>query len=269
MNKKIIYTLAILLFLGSFFFFLIQLNEISSKLDTLSGDALIERYNQASKATVFIIAEIDSPSEAEGMAYYLDNQSYVKTGSGFLIDPKGYIVTARHVISGFKNGKVVFIEDGNIVKEFPIIASADQLDLDIAILKINSEEDLPYLNLADEEEIIIGRKVSFVGFPYGDPNKKILKLFSQGVISGKDLSTFGGFEVPVVFINAFVNPGNSGGPVFLDNNGHVVGIVNQRMNDEIGAQTGIGVLSKASILKEQISQIKENLDRLILQTLPQ
>lgn len=238
-----------------------KLDDVSSILEDISGRSLIKTFEKVKKATVFIITEIDSPEDAEGMTYYIiGNQTYAKTGSGFIVDPDGYVVTARHVISGWKEGgiKVRLVDEtGFCGVDFLVAGVAEESNLDLAVLKIIPDSKLNYLEIASEEDILIGEKVGFSGFPYGDPNKKPRMLLSEGIISGEDFFSFGGESVPVIFLNAFVNPGNSGGPVFIGSSGKVIGIINQRINDEIGSQTGIGVSSKVTYLLPHLEEIKK------------
>ena len=251
----------------------IQLNSIFLSINEIKNEEFFENIEKIQNSIVFIISEIDSEeainNAVNGTLYYsLEDQSYKKIGTGFVVDPEGYIATAKHVISGVSDSskiEVVFIKEfreGNKITYQWDVAPAKSFFynnvLDLSLLKIDTDKKLDYLELADEDELIIGKEIFIFGFPYADPNypPNVRLLLNQGILSGKGLSTFGNNEIPVLFISAFVNPGNSGGPVILKSNGKVVGVINQRISDDTGSQVGIGIASEIFLLNEAIEEMK-------------
>lgn len=145
-----------------------------------------------------------------------------KSGSGFLVSSEGQIVTARHVVDEIGNSLTVTLADG---KRFPakIISKDDKLD--IAIIKIEGA-GFPFLKTGHFDNIAAGEDVGFVGYVLSGGTTKT--LIHRGVVSSKTELADG---VKFFTINAFVNHGNSGGPVFSAKTGRVLGVLSSRQRE--------------------------------------
>jgi len=138
-------------------------------------------------------------------------------GSGFVLHENGFIVTNAHVVEGVERIKVVF-SDGREYRARVVSADASN---DLAVLAIETEDKLPYVDLGRSSDLMIGETVIAIGNPYGYAN-----TVTSGVISaaGRDLQVTEGIWLRgLIQTDASINPGNSGGPL-LNINGQVIGI---------------------------------------------
>jgi S1-C subfamily serine protease len=143
------------------------------------------------------------------------------SGSGFLIDNKGHILTCFHVINQSVHLFVTLPYSGQ--KKFPAKIISIFPEMDLAIIKIEAKVNR-FLELGDSDSIKIGKEVLAIGYPLGQSKLKITK----GIVSG--------LESGFIQTDAPINPGNSGGPLIYE--GKVVGI-NTAKIVEIGAE-GVG-----------------------------
>ena len=166
-------------------------------------------------------------------------------GSGFIIDPEGYIVTNYHVIEDASE-IVVTLNDGTRF-DGELVGYDDKTDL--ALVTIDSEEPLPYIELGDSEAVRAGDWVVAIGNPFGFGGSA-----SAGIVSarGRDLRA-GPFD-DFLQIDAPINAGNSGGPLF-DLSGRVVGI-NTAIYSPNGGNVGIGFAIPSEMAKPVIAQLR-------------
>lgn len=175
---------------------------------------------------LYTVQSPESITTAEAAKLYAPSVVLVKTaaglGSGFFINSKGYLITNFHVIAGEKHISVTqFLQEGKILrrilhKEVEIIATAPFHDLAILRLKEFDTEITPVV-FEPEEILNIGETVFAIGNPLG-----LERTVTEGVLS-QTHRNFGG--ILYLQIDAPVNPGNSGGPLF-NARGQVVGIIN-------------------------------------------
>lgn len=160
-------------------------------------------------------------------------------GSGFAISADGYILTNEHVISG---ASTIEVTVSNRQKAYTAKLVGSDAELDLAVLKIEPDGDLPYIQMGDSDSIRVGDWAIAIGNPYG-----LDHTVTVGVISAK--------ERPITIqdrqyrnllqTDASINPGNSGGPL-LNLNGEVIGI-----NTAINAEAqGIGFAIPSNKVKE-------------------
>ena len=153
-------------------------------------------------------------------------------GSGFIIDEEGYVVTNHHVITGAD--EITIITDDGTEYDATIVGS--DFDTDLALLKIEAEDDLPYVEFGSSSESRIGDWVLAIGNPFGHGNS-----VTAGIISGRDRNLGGrrnGNYVDYIQTDAPINKGNSGGPLF-NMDGDVIGI-NTAIFSPTGGNIGIG-----------------------------
>jgi serine protease Do len=152
-------------------------------------------------------------------------------GSGVIISPDGYILTANHVVDGADEIKVSIGEDKTVYAAKVI--GTDQ-PTDVAILKIDAK-DLPAIVLADSDQLEVGDVVLAIGNPYG-----LRQTVTMGIVSALGRSGLIGFNQYQNFIqtDAAINPGNSGGAL-VDAEGRLVGINTAIISSTRGSQ-GVG-----------------------------
>ncbi len=160
-------------------------------------------------------------------------QSGEATGSGFVIDEQGHIVTNQHVVAGADSASVQFSDGSEVDAE---IVGTDP-STDIAVLDVNRPPaQLTPLAFAAEGSLEVGDPVIAIGSPFG-----LDGTLTTGVISalGREIESPNGFTIEnAVQTDAALNNGNSGGPV-LDTEGRVVGVAAQ-IRSENGGNVGIG-----------------------------
>lgn len=150
-------------------------------------------------------------------------------GSGFIISKDGYILTNHHVIDG---AQVIKVNITGVSKKYDAKVIGDDPELDLAVLKINADKDLPTVKLGNSNQIQVGDWAVAIGNPYG-----LDHTVTVGVISakGRPLDIGQAKFKDLLQTDASINPGNSGGPL-LNLQGEVIGI-----NTAINAEAqGIG-----------------------------
>jgi serine protease Do len=178
-------------------------------------------------------------------------QTQVGAGSGFIIDPSGYVLTNRHVIEGAERVTVT-LSDGHRYKASVVGQDART---DVALLKIEPHETLTTLKLGDSDRAQVGEWVMAVGNPFGLGGNSV----TVGVVSYKgrplDLS---GRRTPIDMIqtDAAINPGNSGGPL-LDTAGEVIGINSLIITRGAPQNSGVGFAVPIDEVKQILPQMKE------------
>jgi serine protease Do len=164
-------------------------------------------------------------------------------GSGFIVDPQGYILTNNHVIENASSIKVK-LDDGHVM-DAKVIGTDPQTDL--AVLQIKGT-NLPTLKLANSDQVQVGDWVLAFGSPFG-----LEKTMTAGIISAKARVIGAGPYDNFLQTDAAINPGNSGGPL-VNLNGEVIGI-NTMIASESGGFQGIGFAIPASMAGRVYHQI--------------
>jgi len=150
-------------------------------------------------------------------------------GSGFIISRDGYILTNHHVIAGADE---VIVSMSNRKEYVATIIGSDEAS-DVAVIKVESDDDLPVLAFGDSDKLKVGEWVLAIGSPFGFDHS-----VTAGIVSAKGRSLPGDNYVPFIQTDVAINPGNSGGPLFnLD--GEVIGI-----NSQIPIEMAVDVASQ-------------------------
>ncbi len=168
----------------------------------------------------------------------------VGTGSGVIISPDGYIVTNNHVISKANELKVTL--NNNRSYEAKIVGSDPNTD--IALIKIDVENDLPYLAFGDSDYAKIGEWVLAVGNPFN-----LTSTVTAGIVSAKARDL--GRNQSFIQTDAAVNPGNSGGAL-VNTNGDLIGI-NTAITSQTGSYVGYSFAVPSNIAKKVVEDIME------------
>ena len=170
------------------------------------------------------------------------------SGTGFIWDKSGLIVTNFHVIAGAHRLTVTLTDRSSFDAE--VIGVAPEKDL--AVLRIeNPPEDFSPLPLGDSSELTVGRKVLAIGNPFG-----LDTTLTTGIVSalGREIQAPGNRTIRgVIQTDAAINPGNSGGPL-LNSLGQLVG-VNTAIYSPSGASAGIGFAIPVNTVKDVVPQL--------------
>jgi serine protease Do len=168
-------------------------------------------------------------------------------GSGFIIDPSGYIVTNNHVVQNADKVTVIFQDDSTHVAK---VIGRD-IKTDLALIKIDAPQPLPYVQWGDSNAEQVGDWVLAVGNPFG-----LGGTVSSGIISARGRDIHSGPYDDFLQIDASINRGNSGGPTF-NLSGDVIGI-NTAIYSPNGGSVGIGFAIPSSLAKPVIQQLREH-----------
>lgn len=167
-------------------------------------------------------------------------------GSGFVVDQSGYIVTNNHVIEDAGSITIV-MQDG---REFDATLVGTDPKTDLALLKIEADVDLPALTLGNSDAARVGDWVLAIGNPFGLGGSA-----TAGIISARGRDLRSGPYDDYLQIDAPINSGNSGGPVF-NANGEVIG-VNTAIYSPNGGNVGIGFAIPSKQVQTIIAELKD------------
>ncbi len=180
-------------------------------------------------------------------------QTLQSLGSGFIIDPAGYIVTNQHVVERAADLKIhVTTNDGKTYNAH-YIAGDDKTDL--AFIKIDAKNAFPFINLDNISPNLLGQTVIVVGNAVGYGSS-----ISRGVLSAvkRNITVDETEYKDLVQTDAAINPGNSGGPV-IDISGRLVGIASAKMAfTPQGVPTqGLGFAIPAEVVRDSVNRFKK------------
>ncbi len=182
-------------------------------------------------------------------------QEEVGTGSGVIISEDGYIVTNNHVVKDASDLEVTL--NNNRVYKAKVIGTDSKMD--IALLKIDAGEKLPYTTFANSDNVKVGEWVLAIGNPYN-----LNSTVTAGIVSAKARNLEGNGIQSFIQTDAAVNPGNSGGAL-VNTNGELIGI-NTMISSMTGSYVGYSFAVPSNITKKIVEDIMEfgNVQRGIL-----
>ena len=166
-------------------------------------------------------------------------------GSGFVISEDGYIVTNNHVIEGADEISVEFFSGKTLGAE---LVGTDP-KTDIALLKVKSDEPLPFVNFGNSDVMRVGDWVMAVGNPLGQGFS-----VSAGIVSARNRELSGTYD-DFIQTDAAINRGNSGGPLF-NMDGEVIG-VNTAILSPNGGSIGIGFSMASNVVSKVVGQLRD------------
>jgi serine protease Do len=166
-------------------------------------------------------------------------------GSGFIIDPAGFVVTNNHVIEGADEITVI-LEDGDEMKA-TLVGTDEKTDL--AVLKVNPASPLPTARMGDSERVRVGEWVMAIGDPFG-----LGGTVTTGIVSARNRDINAGPYDDFIQTDAPINRGNSGGPLF-NMYGEVIG-VNSAIYSPTGGSVGIGFAIPINAARNVITQLR-------------
>ncbi len=173
------------------------------------------------------------------------------TGSGFVWDVRGHIVTNFHVIEGASGARVTLSDQST----WPALLVGYVAEKDLAVLRIEAPRDrLRALPVGTSQDLVVGQHVFAIGNPFG-----LDHTLSTGVVSGLEREIMGAGGRPifgVIQTDAAINPGNSGGPL-LDSSGRLIG-VNTAIYSPTGTSAGIGFAVPVDTVRSVVPQLIEH-----------
>ncbi|HVB81478.1 MAG TPA: DegQ family serine endoprotease [Candidatus Binataceae bacterium] len=165
-------------------------------------------------------------------------------GSGVIVSPDGYILTNYHVVGHADEINVTLMDK----REFTAKVIGKDQKTDLALIKIDTKQPLPYASLGDSHKVEVGDWVVAIGNPFG-----FNLTVTAGIVSAKGRALGGSYD-NFIQTDASINPGNSGGPLF-NTNGQVIGI-NTAIYSSTGSNAGIGFAIPIDLAKSVMDQLK-------------
>lgn len=219
----------------------------------LSNVAAAPNFVEAAENTVHAVVHVkntsivSAPTSIQDLYYgRRSQQAQVGTGSGVIIDKNGYIITNNHVIDGAK--EISITTNDNKIYVATLIGTDPKTD--IALLKIEADEDLPFMTFGDSDSAKIGEWVLAVGNPFN-----LTSTVTAGIISAKSRDLSGQNSQSFIQTDAAVNPGNSGGAL-VDRNGDLIGI-NTAISSQTGSYIGYSFAVPSNIARKVVEDIME------------
>ena len=225
----------------------------TSSYTTATGAPLSEvDFTNAAEKTVNAVVHVKNITISRGpgslMEFFYGYQEratpQVGTGSGVIISPDGYIVTNNHVIA--KATQLSVTMNNNKTYEATVVGTDPTSD--IALIKVDTEDPLPYLVFGDSDNIRIGEWVLAVGNPFN-----LTSTVTAGIVSAKARNL--GRNQSFIQTDAAVNPGNSGGAL-VNTNGELVGI-NTAITSQTGAYIGYSFAVPSNIARKIVQDLLE------------
>jgi S1-C subfamily serine protease len=214
------------------------------------GRTVQDIYRDAGRGVVFIEAQNVSADSPFG---FPQEEGGPATGSGFVVDRDGHIVTNDHVVSGADQVSVSFEEGGEAVDADVV---GEDPSSDLALLKVDPDDaELQPIPLGSSDGVSVGDPVVAIGNPFG-----LSRTVTTGIVSAKQrqIRAPNGFSIDdVIQTDASINPGNSGGPL-LDARGEVIGVNSQIATGGGQGSVGIGFAVPVKTVKDVVRQLKED-----------
>ena len=201
-----------------------------------NGSSLTARdiYRKAAPGVVYIRARSVQQSQSP-FDVFPRQQENMATGSGFVVDEKGHILTNAHVVASSLDVRVSFSDHRTVAAR----VIGKDADTDLAVLSVNPKEvDLHPLALGDSRAVRVGDPTVAIGNPFG-----LERTLTTGVVSAlqRRITAPSGFAIEdVIQTDAAINPGNSGGPL-LDATGRVIGVNSQIATGSEGSSGSVGI----------------------------
>ncbi|SFW59756.1 Do/DeqQ family serine protease [Sinomicrobium oceani] len=210
-------------------------------------------FTDAAEKTVHAVVHVTNKITSRGPSSIQDlffgnarERTQVGTGSGVIISPDGYIVTNNHVIDGASELSVTLNNNKTYTAE---LVGSDP-STDIALIKVDTEEELPYLAFGDSDHAKVGEWVLAVGNPFN-----LTSTVTAGIISAKSRDLSGSNSQSFIQTDAAVNPGNSGGAL-VNTNGDLIGI-NTAITSRTGTYIGYAFAVPSNIAKKVVEDLLE------------
>lgn len=215
------------------------------KRGNASNDHAVPGFPQDSPFNDFFKRFLDE--EGENNEESLQEFKPRSLGSGFIFDKSGLVLTNHHVVDG-ADEVIVRLSDR---REFVAEVIGSDKRSDIAVLKIDADEDLPVVKIGSPDELKVGEWVLAIGSPFGFDY-----TVTAGIVSAKSRSLPSENYVPFIQTDVAINPGNSGGPLF-NLKGEVVG-VNAQIFSRTGGFMGLSFSIPIDLAVEVSDQLRDH-----------
>ncbi|NRD21124.1 trypsin-like peptidase domain-containing protein [Winogradskyella eckloniae] len=226
----------------------VSTHNVANNNNAITPD-FIEAADKSLDAVVHVknTSIINAPMSMRDLFYGRQSQrAQVGTGSGVIISPTGYIVTNNHVIN---NANEISITLNNNKAYMAELIGSDE-STDIALLKIDTDEELPFMAFGDSDNAKVGEWVLAVGNPFN-----LTSTVTAGIISAKSRDLSGNHSQSFIQTDAAVNPGNSGGAL-VNTNGDLIGI-NTAISSRTGSYIGYSFAVPSNIARKIVNDIME------------
>ena len=230
-----------------------QTNYTTSAFELNRATYAPTNFTEAAEKSIHAVVHVKNTAISSGINSIADlfngtkRQQQIGTGSGVIISSDGYIVTNNHVIDGATDLEITL----NNRKKYKATLIGTDKKNDIALLKIDAEDILPYIPFSDSDNLNIGEWVLAVGNPYN-----LTSTVTAGIVSAKGRDLQGNYSTDsFIQTDAAVNPGNSGGAL-VNSRGELVGI-NTAISTKTGSYIGYSFAVPSNIAKKIIDDILE------------
>jgi S1-C subfamily serine protease len=228
---------------------------VSASDESEDRNLVNEIYRRDGQGVAFISAKHDE-SESSGLNPFgePEGEGGTATGSGFLVDTEGHVITNSHVVEGANE---VEVKLGSSETSYDAEVVGTDPATDVALLKVDAPADtLHPLSLGDSSKIEVGDPVVAIGNPFG-----LDRTVTSGIVSAlqRQIQAPNGFSIShVIQTDAAINPGNSGGPL-IDSGGSVIGINSQiQTGGTSRGNVGIGFAVPINTAREVVREIEQN-----------
>ncbi|EDP69910.1 tRNA delta(2)-isopentenylpyrophosphate transferase [Flavobacteriales bacterium ALC-1] len=218
-----------------------------------TNSAIVPNFVEAAEKSIDAVVHVkntsivSAPMSMSDLFYGRNSQrAQVGTGSGVIISPTGYIVTNNHVIKNANEISITLNDNKSYMAE---VIGTDEAT-DIALLKIETENDLPFMAFGDSDHAKIGEWVLAVGNPFN-----LNSTVTAGIISAKSRDLSGQYTQSFIQTDAAVNPGNSGGAL-VNTDGDLIGI-NTAISSRDGSYIGYSFAVPSNIARKIVNDIME------------
>ncbi len=210
-----------------------------------------EIYRRAGDGIAFVKAQIGAEEGSSVNPFGEPEGEGAASGSGFLIDTEGHVITNSHVVEGAKQVEVT-LGSSDATYDAEIVGTDPATD--VALLKVDAPADrLHPLALGDSSKVQVGEPVIAIGNPFG-----LERTVTAGIVSAlqRQIEAPNGFSIShVIQTDAAINPGNSGGPL-IDATGSVIGINSQIQTGGSTGNVGIGFAVPINTARDVVEQLQ-------------
>src|SRR5690349_10704070 len=228
----------------------------ADKSEDGNGNVVNQIYKSDGGGVAFIESQIE-PTETESFSPFgevePESGGGTATGSGFVIDGEGHILTNNHVVEGASK---VTVKLGDSEKTYEAEVVGADPGTDIALLKVDAPDgEIHPLTLGHSADAEVGDPVVAIGNPFG-----LDRTVTAGIVSAlqRQIQAPNGFSIShVIQTDAAINPGNSGGPL-IDAERNVIGINSQIQTGGGNGNVGIGFAVPINTAREVVEQIEKN-----------
>jgi S1-C subfamily serine protease len=227
------------------------LTPVASTDGDVEANPVNQIYRRAERGIAFIKATLGGDGSASASPFGAPGGEGVASGSGFLIDTEGHVITNSHVVEGAEQVEVTL---GPSDSSFDAEIVGTDPATDVALLDVDAPADqLHPLTLGDSSQVEVGEPVVAIGNPFG-----LERTVTAGIVSAlqRQIQAPNGFSIShVIQTDAAINPGNSGGPL-IDASGSVIGINSQIQTGGSQGNVGIGFAVPINTARDVVRQLE-------------